>query len=198
MAHEALNQNRGFTVVEMLVTVGISMFVLAGMSTLFVSQTRTAQALSNKSEVMSDLFLASQIMQGELRGAKAICWDATAKRLRYQPLSSANNLLAACGASDPANGIFQLRASNNIDKPTAYVCWDRPDDNTNCQELMREMKENSGLVVTPASNAIPPSAITPGGLQVVRTITLTSEYRDREGNIRDLKLAFKVWPRNVQ
>ena len=62
------SQEGGFTLVEILVTVGIAMFVLAGISALFVSQTRTANALNAKSEILNDLFLASQMMQQELRG----------------------------------------------------------------------------------------------------------------------------------
>ncbi len=183
------DHEKGFTLVEVLITLGIAMFVLAGMSAMFVSQARTAQALSKKSEAMNDLFLASQIMQFELRGAKAMCWDDGNQTLRYQPLSSVANLQAVCSSTDAANGWFDLRANTAV-SPTPYICWDMPNDGTNCQELIRDLKAgNLGLTVSPVDNT---------DLQAVRTITLTAQYKDRDMQVQDLQLSFKVWPRNVQ
>ncbi len=190
-------QEGGFTLLELLVTVGIAMFVLAGMSALFISQTRTSQVLNAKSEILNDLFLASQMMQQELRGAKAICWESDSNKIRYQPLtsSSAQDLTAACATNHVENGFFQLRPKNNTDKPTPYICWDRQDGDTpqiRCEEMLRGMKADVGMTISPEDNAAA------GALQAVRTITLTAQYEDRDQEIQDLSLSFKVWPRNVQ
>ncbi|MDQ7003885.1 MAG: type II secretion system protein [Ghiorsea sp.] len=206
---EQVKRERGFTLVELLITVGIAMFVLAGMSALFVSQTRTAHVLNAKSEILNDLFLASQMMQLELRGAKAVCWDSAAKSIRYQPLTSpndtpanvlANQLTALCTKNSAKNGFFQIRPKNNTDKPTPYICWDEQDDGTGCQELLRGMKAHvsatdSGMMISPTANVVD---VYGKLVQTVRTITLTAEYQDRDRNIKDLSLSFKVWPRNVQ
>jgi len=187
------HKEQGFTLIEVMITMVIAMVVLGGMSTLFISQTRTASMLNQKSEAMNDLFLASQIMQFELRGAKAICWNSANSAIIYQPISSlaVNNLTSSCNsaaASAITNGSFQSRAIS-ANKPTPYICWDMPDDGSGCQELLRGMKANTGIIVTPTSNA---------DLRAVRKVTLTAQYLDRDRNQKDLSLSFKVWPRNTQ
>ncbi|MDX8380886.1 MAG: type II secretion system protein [Ghiorsea sp.] len=186
-------QEQGFTLIEVMITMVIALVVLGGMSSLFVAQTRTANMLNQKSQAMNDLFLASQMMQFELRKAKAICWSSVNKTIYYQPLTSsiADNLTAACNApavTAAANGSFQGRAPT-VDIPSSYICWDRPNDNGNCQELLRGMNPATGVVVTPPNTA---------DLQAVRTVTLTSQYMGKNNNIKDLSLSFKVWPRNTQ
>ena len=179
--------DQGFTMIEVLMTMVIAMFVLAGMSAMFVSQTKTAQMLSKKSEIMNDLFLASQIMQFELRKAKAICWDAVNDRIIYQPLTSANDLTVACAEDVSTNGWFRMVA---VAIPaSSEVCWDRPDLGGFCQELIRDLKANVGLNVTPLGNV---------DLQAVRTITLTADYLDSNKSVQSLKMSFKIWPRNQQ
>jgi len=183
----------GFTLIEVLISMVIALVILAGMSSLFVSQSRTSQVLSQKSEVMNDLFLATQIMQAELRGAKAICWHSGTKRLRYQPLTSAKDLDAGCTqagwilSDKKANAFFKSNAKGA--KPTPYISWKKV-GNVNALELIRGMKSGSqGITVAPAGN---------GDLQAVRTITLTALYKDRERRTQELSLSFKVWPRNTQ
>jgi len=178
----------GFTLIEVMITMVVALVILAGMSSLFVSQSKTSQVLSQKSEVMNNLFLVSQIMQAELRGAKAICWHPGSKRLRYQPLESSSNLTAACTSNNSKNGAFRLKPQGG--KPSPYICWNRPKKNDNCKEMVRDMKATTGLTVTPGGGV--------ANLEVVRTITLTGQYKDRGHQTKDLKLSFKVWPRNTQ
>jgi len=194
-----INRESGFTLVELLVTVGIAMFVLAGMSALFVSQTRTAHVLNAKSEILNDLFLASQMMQLELRGAKAVCWEPGNKRIRYQPLtsSSAQDLTAACDTSHAENGFFEIRPKNNTDKPTPYICWDKQggvNPQIRCDEMLRGIKANVGMTIKGTDG----NTFSNADLQEVGKITLTAQYQNRDRNIQDLSLSFKVWPRNVQ
>jgi Tfp pilus assembly protein PilW len=179
-----------------MITMVIALVLLAGMSSLFVSQTRTAQMLSQKSEVMNDLFLASQIMQFELRGAKAICWDPANKSIRYQPLTSDRDLDSACAKATGSpvekkkNGFFRSNAKGS--KPSPFISWKKV-GNVNALELIRGMKSASqGIVISPTGNTAP------NALQAVRTITLTAQYLDRDHQTKDLSLSFKVWPRNTQ
>lgn len=183
---------RGFTMIEMMITMMIALVIMAGMMGLFVSQTRTAQVLNSKSEVLNDLFLASQMMQFELRGAKAICWDSVNTLIRYQPLSSpaADNIGTGCTAvNQTVNGYFQRKnKSSTGSHPSAFIFWNKP-GNVNSNELIRGMKADAAVTIAPINNAT---------LYEQRTITLTAQYLDKEHNARDLSLTFKVWPRNKQ
>ena len=188
MDDERMQSQRGFTLVEVMVTMAIALIIMAGMAGLFVSQTRTAQVLNNKSEVLNDLFLASQIMQFELRGAKAICWDKTKKLIRYQPLSSNDNLDTGCAKVDKvAHGYFQ-RKNKSKTHTTPYIFWNRIGKNKS-EELIRGMKKSAAITISPEVNS---------SVNEERTITLTAQYVDKEKNMRDLSLSFKVWPRNTQ
>lgn len=188
--------NRGFTLMELLIGLVIGMIILAGMSSVFIAQTRTSTMLSDKTAGMGDLYLASQMMQSELRGSKAICWNVGASRLVYQPFDSPIALTAACLApTDPVppvipfnpNGSFEFRPISAT-KPTPYICWNRPNDASRCQELLRNVLPVTGLAVTPTVNT---------NMLVMRTIVLTSQYRGQDGSAKPLSLEFKIWPRNL-
>ncbi|MBL1353689.1 MAG: prepilin-type N-terminal cleavage/methylation domain-containing protein [Zetaproteobacteria bacterium] len=176
--------NRGFTLMELLIGLVIGMIILAGMSSVFITQTRTSTMLSDKTAGMGDLYLASQMMQSELRGSKTICWNAATSSLVYQPFDSPIALTAACLAPTAAtNGSFEFRPISGT-KPTPYICWNRPNDGTGCQELLRNMLPVTGLAVTSTVNT------------TMRTIVLTSQYRGQDGSAKPLSLEFKIWPRN--
>ncbi len=181
---------RGFTLIEVMIAMVIAMVILAGMMGLFVAQTRTAQVLNSKSEVLNDLFLASQIMQFELRGAKAVCWDSTNTLIRYQPLSSNDNLIPSCTEiNKTAHGYFQRKNKNGTGThPTPYIFWNKP-GNLTSDELIRGMKKNAAITIDPLINT---------SVNEERTIKLTAQYLDKEHKTRDLSLSFKVWPRNTQ
>jgi len=172
---------KGFTLIEMMVTLVIALVILAGMTAVFISQTRAAHTVASKTETMGDLYLASQIMQSALRGAKAVCWDSVNSRLIYQPIDSAVDITSAACTTDPANGWFKYSGT--------AICWDRALDAGGCQELLRGIASVSGLTVTPSSNA---------DLQTVRTITFSSIYKGSDHVDRTLGLKFKIWPRNRQ
>ena len=173
------DSQRGFTLVEMLITMAIAMVVLAGMTSVFVSQTRLSNMMNNKTEAMGDLYLASQIMQSELRGAKDICLNGT-KKLLYQPLDSTTPLGNGCSDGSGENGKFEYRT----DQSNPRVCWDRPNKGDGCQELIRELADTSGMVAVV------------DGYSGVWTITLLAQYVDKNRQAANLDLAFKVWPRN--
>jgi prepilin-type N-terminal cleavage/methylation domain-containing protein len=175
------SQEHGFTLIELIISMAIGVILLAGISMMFVSDGNMATAQSNRSERFNDLYLASQIMQSELRQSSAICWDSTNNRIIYQPLDSSTSL-GSCDTVNSHNGSFEFQASNSD------ICWDKPDNGSGCQELIRNLSTTpQGLQVSPTSNA---------DLSTVRTVTLTSLYVNAQKQDQTVDLAFHVWPRN--
>lgn len=179
-----VHQQKGFTLIELLVTMGIGLVIMAGMTSVFVSQTRTATMLKNKTEAMGDLFLASQIMQSELRSSQAIC-QVSATVLAYQPNDSTTPCTSA--TVNGSNGSFELRPASAT-KPTPYICWDRPNNGSGCQELIRGLPVASGMTVTPKVAAAP--------LPTMYVVDLKSLFRGQDNQSKNLGLTFKVWARN--
>ena len=168
-------QERGFTLVELMVAMTIGLVILAGIVSLYVSGVNSNRAEISRTERMSDLYLASQIMQSELKTAQDICWDAGNKQLIYQPLDS-TAALNGCNNVAASNGAFRLDAN------TRRICWDRPDEADGCQELIRDMDKTTGLVASLS-----------GGVWDIR---LKSTYTDKDHTTKSLELDFKLWPRN--
>jgi len=183
--HMPVNNQRaegGFTLIEMLVGMTMGLLILAGLTAMFVSMNDTSRSVASRSERMGDLYLASHVMQAELRGGQDICWDAANSRIIYQPLDS-TVALTGCNAVDAANGSFDLRPVNLADnKPTPYICWDRPSLGGGCQELIRNL-DAAGLVMPPAVDG-------------VSTVTLVASYLNENKQSRTLSLRFNTWPRN--
>ncbi|MDQ6973738.1 MAG: prepilin-type N-terminal cleavage/methylation domain-containing protein [Mariprofundaceae bacterium] len=181
-----LDKQQGFTLIELLITTAIGLVIMAGMTSVFVSQTRTATMLKNKTEAMGDLFLASQIMQSELRGAKRICWNGT-NILSYQPIDSNTSCVAGVNA---ANGSFEIRPVNAT-HPTPYICWARPNNRSGCQELLRGLPVAGALTVA----MIAPAPVVPP-LPITYVIDLQSNFTGQANQAKTLGLTFKVWARN--
>jgi len=179
--------SRGFTLIELLVSTLIAMVLLAGIVGIFISQNKAANMVTDKTDRLSDMFLASQIMQTALRDAQAICWDGVNNRIVYQPLDS--NTVAVtdpCTAAvDVQNGFFRFDAATATQ--TAQVCWDRPNLGGGCQELIRDLKDATGMQIVPVANA---------NLKVLRQIILTARAQNLDRIDRDVFLEFRVWPRN--
>ncbi len=178
---------KGFSLIELMVTMVVALVVLAGMTSLFVSQTQTARVLNLKSDVMADLFLASQIMQTELRNSSKVCWNVADSALRYEPFGSLTVLTTAC-LSDQYTGAFSLRPVNAT-HPSPWINW-KKSGNVQGQELIRNMQAATGITVIPNVNTI-------ANMVTVKKIILTSEYVDKDQNIKNIKLSVKVWPRNM-
>jgi len=190
-----LQQEGGFTLIEMLIGMAMGLVILAGLTMVFVCLNDTSRAISSRTERMGDLFLASQVMQGELRQslsaelstytvaadltARSVAaipgypgsfpslphWDATTKTITYQDL-------------DGNVGIFQYQRTSND-----RIYWLRPDSSVSTfAELMRDLNTSTGLVVTTASG--------------VMTVKLSSTYTNEDKVSKDLDITFKTRPRN--
>jgi len=181
---------RGFTLVEVLIAMVIALILLAGVVGIVISQNKAANMISDKTDRLSDLFLASQIMQTELRDAQAICWDGTNNQLVYQPQDSTVAVANPCTTVDSTHGAFKFvsaGASGCSTSNTPCVCWDRPNQGSGCQELVRDLKDSTGMQVSPTSNT---------DLKALRTIKLTALSQNLTRVDRDVPLEFDVWPRN--
>jgi len=197
IASDQENNSRGFTLIEVMVAMVIALILLAGVMGIFISQHKAATMVSDKTDRLSDLFLTSQIMQAELRDAQAICWDDTNKAIVYQPLDSTD---PAAIVSDPcpstgvnsANGFFRFNAATA--STTASICWDRPNKADGCQELIRDLKDATGMKISQTNNVNPMTLIV--DLKMLRKITLTALSQNLNRVDRDVPLEFDVWPRN--
>jgi len=61
----------GFTLIEMMVSMAMGLVIIAGLSMLFVSNGKTSSALTSRTALMGDLFLASHLMQSAVRESVA-------------------------------------------------------------------------------------------------------------------------------
>ncbi|HXH64779.1 MAG TPA: prepilin-type N-terminal cleavage/methylation domain-containing protein [Mariprofundaceae bacterium] len=182
----AAASSRGFTLVELLVSMVIVMIILAGLYSNVLMQSRVQASQASTVDAVEDLRISSQIMAGQLRLATNICWDSGNNRLVYQPLGASVTLTAAtCGTLDPSWGAFQFSSGTSATGGT--VCWDRPVVGGGCQEMLRGLDTATGFSVTPTSNA---------SLTAMRTLTLVSQYKSVDRTNRDLQISFDVLPRN--
>lgn len=180
--------SQGFTLVELLVTMAIAMVILAGLYSNFLLQSRVQARQASTVDALEDLRLASQIMSTQLRLASNICWDATNKRIIYQPLGATVMTSAACNAGtvDLSWGTFQFKSGTAATGGT--LCWDRPNTaNTNCDQMMQGLNSSSGFQVSPTSNS---------NLQALRSLTLKGQYKSVDRQSKDLQIGFDVQPRN--
>jgi len=185
----------GFTLIEMMVSMGMGLLILAGITAVFTSYGKTSTAVSSRTERMGDLYLATQMMQADLRESAVVAgsipkpadlasrgvslpggypttfasglpyWDATTKTLTYQD-------------QDGNTGIFQYQHTSND-----RIYWLRPDASfSTFQELIRDLDTTNGMTVATASG--------------VWTVTLSASYADEKRTSKNMTLSFKTWPRN--
>lgn len=180
---------KGFTLIELIVSMAIALIILAGMVGMFISQNRTQSEEINRLEVTGDMNLAAAIMKSELRQAKNVCWDAATKTLAYQPVDSDTVIPAACAiVANSKNGKFTLvnaGASGCSTSVTPCICWDRPNVAGGCQEMLRHMQSGTGLQVS-----------NPGVVGGVWGITLKGVFMDSNHLSKTTVVDFNVWPRN--
>jgi len=185
----------------MIISMSIGLMIIAGITTVFISNGKTSNAISSRTERMGDLFIASQLMQAGLRESRKTpdpnnpiltnlssrsvsipsgypasfsflpYWDATSKTLTYQNLEG--NV-----------GIFhyQHKSGGKIQKDKIY--WLRPlakgaSGSKNFQELIRNLDTKKGMIVSPVSGGV--------------TVKLKSIYSNEH---EPLSLSFSIWPRN--
>jgi len=195
----------GFTLIEMLIGMVMGLAILAGLTMMFVSLNDTSRAVTSRTERMGDLYLASQVMQSELR-------QSLSTPLALTTLDATDGILAGltargvsmAGYSYPSTestfaslpywdatsntityqdldgnvGIFQYQRISND-----RIYWLRPDSTVfKFAELIRDMNTTTGLDVTAPSG--------------VMTVKLSSTYINESKVSKDLDITFKTRPRN--
>jgi prepilin-type N-terminal cleavage/methylation domain-containing protein len=182
-------QSRGFTLVELLVSMVIVMIILAGLYSNVLMQSRVQANQASTVDSVEDLRLASQIMAPQLRLSANLCWDNANNRLIYQPLGATAMTAAACtaGTLNYDWGAFQFSSGT--------LCWDVPNKwaaspnglNYGCQQVLRGLNTATGFQVAPTSNT---------SLTVMRSLKLVSQYQSVDRQNKDLEIDFDVLPRN--
>jgi len=192
IANKNVESVRGFTLIELMVSMVMSLIILAGIISVFISDSRTHLAVVSKAELLADVGLASSIIKSELRQSQNICWLPASKILVYQPLDSTTVVSAAACAVPPAgvasqNGAFKLVAAGAggcSTSSTPCVCWDRPNQGGGCQEMLRNVLPLTGLDASQ------------GVVNKVWSVTLTGTYMNQSHNLISTQSLFKVWARN--
>lgn len=170
-------RDAGFTLVELLVALAISMILLAGLYSHFILQVRVQNEQAHRVTLVEDLQLAAHIMERELGFAKAgsirVATNVGVKLCYANPNGETgcfwyNHPKTASGLLGPGS-----------------ICWDRPPGDGKCnanEELLRGLKSNGGLAVVQDGN--------------VWTITFTGIYVDNNKQEKELRMSFSVSPRN--
>jgi len=125
----AMTHEQGFTLMELMIALGMGVVILLGMVMTFASQGGVANALSSRTARMGDLYIASQIMQSALRNAQSgsITWAA--------------NVLSY---TDPDGNVgkFEYQRTSND-----RLYWKRPGV-AKFEEMIRDLNTANGLTVT--------------------------------------------------
>jgi len=165
-ASHAPRHEAGFTLIELMVSLLIGMVLMAGIYMNFIMQSKVQTMQADITERMQDLYIASLIMQSQLRTSTAMD-TTTANEIQYDDVNG-------------NAGIFRYTPS------AGKICWDIPNNASGCQELIRNLDTSTGLQFSPAAT----------GTDRLYTITLNAAYTDNRGNAQTLGFTFKIWPRN--
>ncbi len=202
-------RERGFTLIELMVSMVMGLIVLAGITAVFISYSRTSTALSSRTERMGDLYLATQMMQADLResvadSAPSPSFPADLENGGRKPVGvckTPNNKSVSKPLNYPASFPYYPYWDANS-KTLTYqdqdgntgvfqyqrtsndrIYWLRPDPCVyKFEELIRDLDTTNGMTVSSASG--------------VWTVTLNSAYADEERKGKNMILSFKTWPRN--
>ena len=192
-----MQKQGGFTLIELMISMAMGLFIIAGITMMFLSYSRSSNAVSSRTERMGDLYLASQIMLADVRGSKKIAGPVArptdlSTRGGGVSLPSGYPTTFSSGLpywdsttktltyqdQDGNTGIFQYQRTSND-----RVYWLRPDSTVSTfAELIRDLDTSSGMTASFAAE--------------VWTVTLNSSYLDEKHNSKALTMSFKAWPRN--
>ncbi len=177
---------RGFTLIELMITMVIGMVILTGVTSTFVHNSRMATMLADRTERMGDLYTVSHVMQRELRAAQGALTTLT---------QGATTVIDYYTAGSNCHGFFEYRPIPNSQPPDYEIRWKRAEKTTTntcnqgvAQQLMRGLDPVNGMLVTPLG-ANPYANAFLG-------IDLYAMYNDTDKQSRTVSLSFKVWSRN--
>jgi len=204
-----INAERGFTLIEMMVSMAMGLVILAGITSMFTSMGKTSDAVSSKTERMGDLYLMSQIMQEELRlsrkkqdpNNKVLAnlnsrMDIASKISGYPSTGAVFDSLPYWDWAtktltyqnvDGAVGIFSYQYKDNDS-----IHWLRADASiSSFDELSRNLDLTNGMCALDASGTCSTSDVPSAS-----SIKLLATYINENHQTKTLSLSFMVWPRN--
>ncbi|MDQ6982498.1 MAG: prepilin-type N-terminal cleavage/methylation domain-containing protein [Mariprofundus sp.] len=202
MFFPVLQYERGFTLIEMLISLAMGLIIIAGIATVFISTSQTSSVISSRVERMGDLFLATHLMQAGLRESVSvpsvgmpILTNLTSRGVAIPTgYPASDTVFTSLPYWDAASktltyqnlegnvGIFHYQHSS---KDRIY--WLRPlapgvSGSKNFQELIRDLDTANGMIASPIN----------GGISVI----LQSVYNNEQHQNQVASLAFNMWPRN--
>jgi len=195
-----LQHERGFTLIEMLISLTMGLVVIAGITMVFISISQTSSVISSRTERMGDLFLATHLMQAGLRESVSVSNASILTNLANRGVAipagypSSDTVFASLPYWDATSktltyqnlegdvGIFHYQHGS---KDSIY--WLRPlapgiSGSIKFQELIRGLDTAKGMIVSPVNGGI--------------SVTLQSTYSNEQHKNRLVSLAFNMWPRN--
>ncbi len=164
----------GFTLVELLTVMVISMVLLAGLFGNYLLELQVNHSQARITERLADLRQATQVMARELRQAKG-----TSIALTNTTVGAKTTKRIAYDDIDDQPGYFEFETENG----DSTLRWDPP-GTPGLGELIRDLGVNADLDIPAASG------------DGVYTFTLTMSYRNHSGEEVAFDMPFKVWPRN--
>ncbi len=187
---------KGFTILELLISMAIGIFLLAGLSMLFVAFSKTGAAVNQRTERMSDLYLASHVMQEGLReslnkpsSTVSILGNLAGRKVALPAgYPAVDALFVSLPWWDAASktityqnlegdvGIFQYQRGSND-----RIYWLRPGF-SKFEELIRGLDAQQGMNVVGS-----------GGKMMV---TLNASYFAEDRSLKRVVLSFTAWARN--
>ncbi|TLS73681.1 prepilin-type N-terminal cleavage/methylation domain-containing protein [Mariprofundus erugo] len=212
----ALNHGRlrggeeGFTLIELMISMAMGLVIIAGLASVFITNSKVTSSVSSRTERMGDLYLASQLMQAGLRESLNVPsatnpiltdlasrgvtpptgYPASNATFTSLPYWDATSKTLTYQNMEGHVGIFQYqRPSTNCPANGAgCIFWLRPlaaadSGSATFQEMMRDLSTTNGLVVSASATA---------GVSV----TLQASYMNEQHQSSVLSLGFKIWPRN--
>jgi len=215
----AMKRERGFTLIEMLISMAMGLVLIAGLTSIFIADSNTSRVISARTERMGDLFLVSHLMQEALRESLSapkanlsVLTDLSNRGVNTSSMSgypTSDTTFAALPYWDATSktltyqdlegnvGIFQYQRKVSGKVKTDTIYWLRPltagaSGSSTFQELIRDLDIANGIqVYDPLTNNAVTTAIG-GGMR----IDLTSTYTNSDKQGKTLSLSFTIWPRN--
>lgn len=209
---------RGFTLIELMVSMAMGLILLAGLTSLFVSYNDVGRAVSSRTDRMADLYLASHVMQAELRQslrAQAatdvltnlatrsvtlpVDYPTNSTDFAVLPFWHATSGTLTYQDLDGNVGIFEYQRTVSGTAQIDKIYWLRPlaagvSGAGTFQELMRDLHLTDGMEVynTSTDVEVTGSNSLGGGIKVVLRALYSSENKED----RPLSFSFMIWPRN--
>jgi len=172
LPQEQKSTTAGFTLIELMISMSMGLIILLGMMMMFTSDAKVASTLASRTERLGDLYLASQIMQGQLRNAQAGTISWASKKLSYTN-------------QDGQTGFFEYQYSG-----ADRLYWKRPDYSTRA-EMIRDL-----FVSDPPINPEVGMTVSSSGNPKTWQITLTAAFKNEDRVNKRMQISFKVWARN--